>query len=76
MGQFQVREIKNALDVIVRYTHSLEERAGLASSILEWQLTDRIQFFNINTVSIDRGKETEFNAVLEKSFMAGIEVHF
>jgi hypothetical protein len=76
MGQFQVREIKNVLDIIVRYTYSLEEHAGQASSIIEWQMTDRTRLFNINTVSTDRGKETEFNAVLEKSFMAGIEVHF
>jgi hypothetical protein len=33
-------------------------------------------FFNINTISTDWGKETEFNAVLEKSFMARIEMHF
>jgi hypothetical protein len=76
MGQFQVREIKNVLDIIVRYTYSLEEHAGQASSIIEWQMTDRTRLFNINTVSTGRGKETEFNAVLEKSFMAGIEVHF
>jgi hypothetical protein len=76
MGQFQMREIGNVLDIAVRYTHGLEERAGQASTILEWKLSDRVQFFNINMVSIDRGKETEFNAILAKSFMAGIEVHF
>jgi hypothetical protein len=76
MGQFQVREIGNVLDIAVRYTHGLEERAGQASTILEWKLSDRVQFFNINMVGIDRGKETEFNAILARSFMAGIEVHF
>lgn len=76
MGQLQVREIRNVLDVIVRYTYSLEEHAGQASTILEWQMNDRIRFFNINTVSVDSGRDTEFNAVLRKSFMAGIEAHF
>jgi hypothetical protein len=78
MGQFQVREISNVLDIAVRYTHGLEERAGQASTILEWKLSDRVQFFNINMVSIDRGKakETEFNSILAWNFMAGIEVHF
>jgi len=76
MGQYQVREIKNVLDVMVRYVHSLEERAGQASSILEWRLSDRVQFFNINTVSVSNGKETEFNAILLRSFLAGVEVHF
>lgn len=76
MGQYQLREIGNVLDVVLRYVHGLEERAGQASTILEWQVTDRIQFFNINRVAIDRGKETEFNAVLDQSFLAGIEVHF
>ena len=76
MGQYQVREIKNVLDVMVRYVHSLEERAGHASSILEWRLSDRVQFFNINTFSVSNGKETEFNAILLRSFLAGVEVHF
>jgi hypothetical protein len=76
MGQYQLREIGDALDIIVRYTHGLEERAGQASTILEWKLTDRVQFFNINMLSVDRGKETEFNAVLDRSFLAGVEIHF
>ena len=76
MGQFQVREIGNALDISVRYMRGLEERAGQASTILEGKLSDRVQFFNINMVGIGRGRETEFNAVLARSFMAGIEVHF
>ncbi|MEK6744232.1 MAG: hypothetical protein AABZ15_11500 [Nitrospirota bacterium] len=76
MGQYQVREIGNALDIAVRYTHGLEERTGQASTILEWKLSDRVQFFNINMVGIDRGRKTEFSAILARSFMAGIEVHF
>jgi hypothetical protein len=76
MGQYQVREIKNVLDVIVRYTHSLEEHAGQASSIIEWQLTNRIQFFNINIVGVNAGGNTEYNSIISQSYMAGIEVHF
>ncbi len=76
MGQYQVREIKNVLDIILRYTHGVEERAGQASSIIEWQLSNRLQLFNINTVSVDHGRNTEFNALIQKSFMAGIEAHF
>jgi len=76
MGQFQVREIKNVLDIILRYTHGLEEHAGQASTIVEWRVSDRIQAFNINTIAVDRGRETEFNAVLAQSVLAGIELHF
>jgi hypothetical protein len=76
MGQFQVREIKNVLDIIVRYTHGIEEHAGQASSIIEWQLSNRIQLFNINTVAVGNGKDTEFNSLLTSSYMAGIEMHF
>ena len=76
MGQYQVREIKNVLDILVRYTHSLEERAGQVSSIIEWQLSDRVQFFNINTIALDHGKETEFNSVLDRMFLTGVEAHF
>jgi hypothetical protein len=76
MGQYQVREIANVLDVIVRYTHSLEEHAGQASSIIEWQLTNRIQFFNINIVGVNAGGNTEYNSIISQSYMAGIEVHF
>ena len=76
MGQYQVREIKNVLDIILRYTHGLEEHAGQASTIVEWRVSDRVQAFNINTIAVDRGRETEFNAVLAQSFLAGIELHF
>jgi hypothetical protein len=76
MGQYQVREITNVLDIILRYTHGLEERAGQASSIIEWQVSNHIQLFNINIVSVDHGRNTEFNALIQKSFMAGIEAHF
>lgn len=75
MGQFQAREINNVLDIAVRYTRGLEERAGQASTIVEWKLSDRVQFFNINTAGINGG-ESEFKSMVARSFMAGIEVHF
>jgi len=76
MGQFQFKEIANVLDLIVRYTHSLEEHAGQASTILEWQLSERTRFFNIATFGVNSGGDTEYNALVSKSIMAGIEVHF
>jgi hypothetical protein len=76
MGQFQVREIHNVLDVIVRYIHCIEERSGQASSIVEWQVSDQVQLFNINILAIDHGGETEFNSLIDKSLLLGIEVHF
>ncbi len=76
MGQFQVREIKNVLDVIIRYTHGIEEHAGQASSIIGWQLSNRIEVFNINTIALGGNRDTEFNSLLKSSFMAGIETHF
>ncbi len=75
MGQYQVREIKNVVDVILRYVYSVEEHAGQASTILEWNMTDRIQFFNLNTAAV-KGGNTEFNSLVSRSFMAGIEAHF
>jgi hypothetical protein len=76
MGQFQVREIKDVLDVIIRYTHGIEEHAGQASSIIGWQLSNRIEVFNINTFAVGINRDTEFNSLLGSSFMAGIEAHF
>jgi len=76
MGQFQFKEIANVLDLIVRYTHSLEEHAGQASTILEWQLSERVRFFNITTFGVNSGGDTEYNALMSKSIMAGIEVHY
>lgn len=75
MVQFQQREIRNVLDLIVRYTHSMDENSGQFSTILEWRLSDRIQLFNINTVGVGR-RETEFKSILSKSFMVGLELRF
>ncbi len=76
MEQYQVREIANVIDVIVRYTHGIEEHAGQASSIIEWQMTNRIQLFNINVVGVNAGRNTEYNSIISQSYMAGVEVHF
>ncbi len=76
MGQFQVREIRNVLDLIIRYTHGIEEGAGQAATIVEWQISDRVRFFNINSVAVNEGRTSEFNAMVSKSFVAGIEVHY
>ncbi|MDA8100744.1 MAG: hypothetical protein M0042_14095 [Nitrospiraceae bacterium] len=75
LAQVQEREIANVLDVMVRYVRSLEERSGQVSTIIEWQATKRLQVFNINTFAVgDRDKE--FNSLLSKSFLAGVEMHF
>lgn len=76
MGQYQVREIKNVLDIAVRYVHGLDERAGAVSSIVEWRVSDHLLLFNINTASVMGWKETEFNSIIDTSVMAGAEAHF
>jgi hypothetical protein len=75
MAQVQEREIKNVLDVMVRFVRSLEENSGLASLIAEWQVTKRIQLFTIDSIAFG-GKETEFRSIIDKNFLAGVEVHF
>lgn len=76
MVQFSDREIKSVLDINLRYVHCLEDNTGAASSILEWKLSDRMLFFNINQIGFDYRKESEFTSVLDWSVMAGIEMHF
>jgi hypothetical protein len=76
MGQLHIPEIRNVLDLVLRYTYCLEDRAGQAASIIEWQLTNRIQLFNLITVAVTRGRESEFNSLFSKSFLAGLEMHY
>jgi hypothetical protein len=76
LAQFQFREIRNAGDLSVRYLYNLEEHAGQASTIVEWRITDRMQFFNINSIAVSHARETEFRALADKSSMVGIEIHF
>jgi len=75
MGQVQAREIRNVLDVFLRYTHGLEEHAGQVSTIIEWKIADHASLFNINTASIG-GRDTEFTSLIDRSVMLGVEVHF
>jgi len=75
MAQVQEREIGNVADVMLRYVHSLEERAGQASTILEWRMSDKLLFFNINSIAVG-GHDTEFNSILSRSYLAGVEMHF
>lgn len=76
MGQYQLRELRNAVDIFVRYVHGIEEHVGQASTIVEWKITDRVQFFNINSIALGNGQENEFRALVDKSFLAGIEMHY
>ncbi len=76
LAQFQLKEIQDVFSAIVRYTHSLEENSGIFASIVEWKLSDRVRLFNINNVSVDRGGRTEYNSMLDRSFMLGMEYHF
>jgi hypothetical protein len=75
MAQVQEREIRNVLDVTARFVRSLEENSGLASVIVEWQVAKRVQLFTIDSIAVG-GKETEFRSLIEKSFLAGVELHF
>jgi len=75
MAQFQKREIRNIMDVMLRYIHNLQENSGQVSTIFEWNVADRIQFFNINTIGVGR-RNTEFRSILSKSIMLGLELHF
>lgn len=75
MAQFQKREIRNVMDVMLRYIHNLQENSGQTLTILEWKVTDRLQFFNINTIGTGR-RDTEFRSIVSKSFMVGLELHF
>ncbi len=75
LAQVQEREIGNVLDVMVRFVRSLEENSGLASVIVEWQVAKRVQLFTIDSIAFG-GKETEFRSLIEKSFLAGVELHF
>jgi len=75
MAQVQEREIGNVLDVMLRYVRSIEENAAAASVIVEWQATKRLQVFTIDTIAIG-GKETEFQSLVGKSFIVGVEMHF
>jgi hypothetical protein len=76
MAQYQEKEIKNVLDVILRYAYSIEEDAGAATTIVEWKLSDRMSLFNINNISTHNSKNTEYNALVRNSFMLGVETHF
>lgn len=76
MAQYQEKEIKNVLDVILRYAYSIEEDAGAATTIVEWKLSDRMSLFNINNISTHNSKNTEYNALIRNSFMLGVEAHF
>jgi hypothetical protein len=75
LAQYQVREIRNVLDVIVRYTYGIEEGGGQASAIIEWQVTDRVQLFTIDTKSVGSANR-EFSSTVRESYIAGMELHY
>lgn len=75
MAQLGSRQIADVLSIIARYTYGVDEGSGQAATMVEWQVSDRVQFFNINTVNLG-GPESEFGSAVKKSMLAGIEVHY
>jgi len=76
MAQYQAKDIKNVLDVILRYAHSVEENAGAATTIVEWKLAESLSLFNINNVGTRTDENNEYNSLIRNSFMLGVEAHF
>lgn len=75
MVQYMKKEIKDVLDIILRYTYNLDDGSGSLVSVLEWGVSDNVKFFNINNINMG-GQNADFRSIIERSFMFGIEYSY
>jgi hypothetical protein len=75
MCQYQRMEIKDILDITLRYTQGLQDGSGLFISIAEVGITDSLQFFSINNIGVGGG-ENEFKSIFKTNIMFGLEYSF
>ncbi|HAS17210.1 MAG TPA: hypothetical protein DDX84_07555 [Nitrospiraceae bacterium] len=72
MVQYMEKEIKDVLDIILRYTHNLDDDSGSLVLVLECGVSDSAMLFNINNINMG-GQNADFRSIVDKSFMFGVE---
>lgn len=75
MFQFSQNDIADALNLILRYTHNLDDNGGQFIAIAEYFIGDHLSFFTVGTANAGPS-DTEFGSMVAQQWLAGVQYAF
>lgn len=75
MLQYNHNDIRDVLNLTLRWTQNLDDHSGQFISVLEYFIGDHLEVFSIGTVNAG-GRDTEFGSILDLQWMVGLEYAF
>ena len=73
--QFLNTNIRNQLDVTLRYTHNLDDKSGNFISILNWAVNDFTHVFALGLFNFGNDR-TEFRRYIDNQWLIGMNMTF
>lgn len=71
--QYLYPNMRNNLDVTLRYTHNLDDGSGMFGPIFSWNATDHLQLFALGVFN-SGGSEREFGQLFQDQVMLGVQL--
>ena len=75
MLQYTQNNIKNSIDLVLRWTQNLDDRSGQFTGLVTYSLGKHLELFYVGTVMAG-GKDTEFRSMLDYQSMIGLKYTF
>ena len=73
--QYTQSNIRNAVDLMVRWTQNLDDGSGQLTGLVTYSLGNHLELFSVGTVMAG-GKDTEFRSLLDYQWMVGLKYTF
>jgi hypothetical protein len=75
MLQYTQNNIKNTIDLTLRWTQNLNDESGQFTAVVSYSLGNHVELFSVGTVMAG-GKNTEFGSILDYQWMIGLKYSF
>jgi hypothetical protein len=72
MLQYTQNNIKNKIDLTLRWTQNLNDGSGQFTTVVSYSLGNHLELFSVGTVMAG-GKNTEFGSILDYQWMLGLK---
>jgi hypothetical protein len=72
MLQYTQTNIKNKIDLTLRWTQSLNDGSGQFTTVVSYSLGNHLELFSVGTVMAG-GRNTEFGSILDYQWMIGLK---
>lgn len=72
MLQYTQNNIKNKIDLTLRWTQNLNDGSGQFTTVVSYSLGNHLELFSVGTVMAG-GKNTEFGSILDYQWMIGLK---